>query len=1056
MVLAAVLAMVLPLMVASPAHAAVVATTVSLSVGPSVAAPSETVVLSGVVTPAVAGRTVLVQRQSGTTWTTVLSPKTTSTGSFSAAVTAGAAGSKTSWRAVTLATTTAARGDSPTRTLTVVTQTVSLAAPASAETGLTFTLSGVGYPARAGRTVVVQRLSGAYWAEVGRTTESSTGQFSVSTSVSAVGTSTYRAVPSAWHGVAAKASPSREVAVHAPYLLLAPSTAIAAETVTATGKLPGVYSRPVWVQRQSGTDWVSMVKTTTNSTGSYAASFRAPVLGSYAVRALAPKTTVDGTVKPEYVSTAKALKVVAQTASLSMPATLVETRTGTATVTFTPVRTGRGVALQVSKNGVWTTVATGAQSSTGTASLKLTADVPGTYSYRALSAVSSGAAATASATSTLTVTPAGSISGTVTDAAGTRHGLANASASVRSSSTGLVVRTATTSADGGWSVAGLAAGTYTVCFTGSAATGGSSDALGYVYQCYDNQPTSRTSTPVTVTLGAATTGISAALTAGGAITGTVTDAGGNHHGLADVAVSVSSYSLSDVVKVKTAADGSYTLPGLASGADYTVCFTGSAATGGTSDASGYIAQCWKNQTATGTPTRVTVAGGVTTPGISGALAVGGAVSGTVTDAGGTHHGLANVSVRVDSPSANTYSYTTTADDGTWSVGGLPVGADNKACFSADGATGGSSDATGYLDQCYDNQPTRDVSTPIAVTAGETVAGIDAALAAGGGISGTVTDAAGTHEGLAGVSVSAYTLSGPGHAYATTAGDGSYTLSGLPAAAAYRVCFDVSHATGGSADAGGYVDQCYKNQPTQSTANPVVVTAGATATGTDAALAGAGSVSGTVTDAAGTQHGLSSVGVMVTSRSTSAYQSAETAADGSYTVTGLAAGTDYEVCFYASGATGGSSDAVGYVNECYDNQPAAGTLTPVTVTAGATRTGINGSLGGAGAVSGTVTDAGGTHHGLAEVLVRVTSVSAGTSGSARTKGDGSYAVTGLAPATDYKVCLTTSGATGGSADAAGYVNECYENQPTSDTATAVAVTAGTTRTGTDAALVGSPA
>src|SRR5665811_1601808 len=99
--------------------------------------------------------------------------------------------------------------------------------------------------------------------------------------------------------------------------------------------------------------------------------------------------------------------------------------------------------------------------------------------------------------------------------------------------------------------------------------------------------------------------------------------------------------------------------------------------------------------------------------------------------------------------------------------------------------------------------------------------------------------------------------------------------------------------------------------------------------------------------------------------------ATTAADGTYTVTGLAAGTDYQVCFDGSnGATGGSSDATGYVGLCYDNQPLGGTPTPVTVTVGATRAGTNAALAGGGAVSGTVTDAGGAHHGLANVQVNV--------------------------------------------------------------------------------------
>src|ERR1035437_8269673 len=100
----------------------------------------------------------------------------------------------------------------------------------------------------------------------------------------------------------------------------------------------------------------------------------------------------------------------------------------------------------------------------------------------------------------------------------------------------------------------------------------------------------------------------------------------------------------------------------------------------------------------------------------------------------------------------------------------------------------------------------------------------------------------------------------------------------------------------------------------------------------------------------------------------------TAADGSYTVTGLAAGTDYQACFEDLGATAtsGSSDALGYTPQCYNNQPISGTPDPLTVAVDTARTGINAALTAAGAVSGTVTDAAGTHHGLDQVLVSVSS------------------------------------------------------------------------------------
>jgi hypothetical protein len=103
-----------------------------------------------------------------------------------------------------------------------------------------------------------------------------------------------------------------------------------------------------------------------------------------------------------------------------------------------------------------------------------------------------------------------SIAGTVTDAGGTHHGLEAVGVNVVSISTGNGVSTSTLS-DGTWSVIGLAAGRYSVCFDGSDAVGGSSDTFGYVDQCYQNQPTVNTATPVTVIAGATTTGVNAAL-----------------------------------------------------------------------------------------------------------------------------------------------------------------------------------------------------------------------------------------------------------------------------------------------------------------------------------------------------------------------------------------------------------------------------------------------------------------------------------------------------------------------------------------------------------------
>jgi hypothetical protein len=443
------------------------------------------------------------------------------------------------------------------------------------------------------------------------------------------------------------------------------------------------------------------------------------------------------------------------------------------------------------------------------------------------------------------------------------------------------------------------------------------------------------------------------------------------------------------------------------------------------------------------------AGTVTTTTTAGALA---SITGAVTDAGPVRHGLANVRVSVYSPATDTATSVTTAGDGSYAVSGLAPGADYQVWFYPSGATGGSFDALGYLDQAYDNQQPMfgGTPTPVTVTAGATTTGVDAALAVGGAITGTVRDAEGN--ALIDVSVSVSSPSnGNYYGYAKTTLDGGYAVQGMPAGTDYQVCFLATGATGGSADALGYLDQCFDSQSTMGTPTPVAVALGQAQVGVDAVLPVAGGVSGTVTDAGGTRHGLAGVSVQVYSPSNFGYANATTAADGSYTATGLAAGTDYQVCFYPSGATGGSTDATGYLVQCYDNRPTMGTPTPVTVVLGEAGAGINAALAGGGAISGTVSDAGGSQHGLENVWVNVSSPSTGTSVSATTAADGTFAVSGLAAGTDYTVCFTGSGATGGSGDALGYVDQCYDNQPTWETAVPVTVTAGETRTAVDAAL-----
>ncbi len=263
--------------------------------------------------------------------------------------------------------------------------------------------------------------------------------------------------------------------------------------------------------------------------------------------------------------------------------------------------------------------------------------------------------------------------------------------------------------------------------------------------------------------------------------------------------------------------------------------------------------------------------------------------------------------------------TTTGTDGTYSVAGLAAGT-YTVCFFV----------TALVPQCYNDQPVTGTPTPVTVSGDAATTGIDAALAATGGIAGNVTDAA-TAAPVSGVTVEITDTDGSSASYVTTGADGTYSVSGL-AAGSYSVCFYPL-----ASSASGYQPQCYNAEPADGsvTPDPVMVTAGATASGVNAALAAGGSISGTVTDAA-TSAPLADVEVDVYPTGSSGIGgTTTTGADGTYSIGALVTG-QYSVCFYPPDP---------YLAQCYSAEPADGSVSPdpVTVTGGTATTGISAAV-----------------------------------------------------------------------------------------------------------------
>ncbi|MBW4077101.1 MAG: hypothetical protein HIU84_01025, partial [Acidobacteria bacterium] len=156
-----------------------------------------------------------------------------------------------------------------------------------------------------------------------------------------------------------------------------------------------------------------------------------------------------------------------------------------------------------------------------------------------------------------------------------------------------------------------------------------------------------------------------------------------------------------------------------------------------------------------------------------------------------------------------------------------------------------------------------------------------------------------------------------------------------------------------------------------------------------------------------------------------------AVDGTYTISGLAAG-GYTVWFNDCNQTGN------YASQYYDGATGGTSsyqsATSVSVTVGATTSSINAQMSAGGSISGTVTN-GST--GLAGICISAQSTGGGLGGAATTGSTGTYTISGLA-AGSYKVQFNDCNQTGN------YASQYYTTTggtSSYQSATSVSVTVG---------------
>lgn len=383
-----------------------------------------------------------------------------------------------------------------------------------------------------------------------------------------------------------------------------------------------------------------------------------------------------------------------------------------------------------------------------------------------------------------------------------------------------------TEANGTYSFGSLPAGTFFVEFTDY------SPSVTYAREYYNGKPTSNAADPLAVLAGQDLTGIDASLDLAGQISGTVrADADTNPIQF----VNVIAYRLNEVngnwdyvSGVSTNFSGVYSMQGLTPGS-YRLEFN---------DVSGrYLREYHDNK-----PTLLLADSFVITPGgstvIDASLATAGRIEGTVTREGSTTP-LPNIVVtayRVIAPGLFQYAFaTTTGQFGTYSVGGLAAGT-YWVTFD---------DPSGYhLPETYSNGTGLDTGTDIAVAAALPTTGIDAALIAGGRISGTVTNAV-TQSALQGIGIYLYRYDGVAwqyQSYAETDSAGDYTSPPVPTGQ-YRVEFyDNSQSA--------YRGEYYNNTFNSEDATPVTVQALQTTEPINAALSPidqSNTIAGTITN-----------------------------------------------------------------------------------------------------------------------------------------------------------------------------------------------------------------
>jgi hypothetical protein len=529
--------------------------------------------------------------------------------------------------------------------------------------------------------------------------------------------------------------------------------------------------------------------------------------------------------------------------------------------------------------------------------------------------------------------PAGQVGGTVVDAA-SKAGIESVSVCATSEDSVIALGCATTDAAGHYLLGGLPPDTYTVSFN----PGFGPTSQDYLNEFYDDSPGLGEAMSVEVTAGAASTAIDAELEKGALITGTVTDESDQPIEGATVCTEVAKPRPNFGPCATTGAGGSYTIHGLRSG-EYRVRFFPNPFSGN------LLPQYYDDQPSRKLAGTITATAPATVTGINATLHPGGQIKGTITEADGmtpiqTARACAVEVGSVVSEGGGRCAQS--AADGSYTISALPTGTYEVILSGGFGNPG-------FASERWDDQPIDEPGTPVAVTAGATVTGIDGALPQSGTIRGTVT-AASDDSPIQSIEVCAFRGHQEEGRCLFTSASGNYEFTGLDAGS-YAVRFRPGTPFGPGAEPSDpdYVTQWYPGQTTRADAQPLDVTPGSVLEEVDAEMISGSRISGTITGPGAVP--IPSGYACTVPGGGEEERCGFADKTGSYVVHGLAPDL-YKVRFGANPVGGGA----GWLAEFWDDAPTATAADEVEVLGGVTEE-VDAELQPAGAISGRVTVAG---------------------------------------------------------------------------------------------------